>query len=147
MPLTIKGKEGREGQPPASGERRGLSIRAMVLGRGFESRLQLKTRWKDGPLDDRKSNIENFFYKEGRLWFSKFPVLWWRHQYSVTSSILSDVISFQLIWIFLRTAKEERNRIDWKWWRGKTKVIFFPLKLCIFFQRKWEIDCVPKSLS
>ena len=75
MPLTIKGKEGREGKPPASGERRGLSIRAKVLGRGFESRLQLKTRWKDGPLDDRKSNIENFFYKEGRLWFSKFPVL------------------------------------------------------------------------
>jgi len=53
----------------------------MVLGRGFESRLHLKTRWKDGPLDGRKSN-ENikgakwsqphqkiFFFKEGNLYF------------------------------------------------------------------------------
>jgi len=28
----------------------------MVLGRGFESWLHLKTRLKDGPLDGRKSN-------------------------------------------------------------------------------------------
>jgi len=28
----------------------------MVLGRGFESRLHQNTRWKDGPLDGRKSN-------------------------------------------------------------------------------------------
>jgi hypothetical protein len=28
----------------------------MVLGHGFESRLHLKTRWKDGSLDGRKSN-------------------------------------------------------------------------------------------
>jgi hypothetical protein len=28
----------------------------MDLGCGFESRLHLKTRWKYGPLDARKSN-------------------------------------------------------------------------------------------
>ena len=33
--------------PWSSGERRGLTIRAMVLGRGFESRHHLKTRWID----------------------------------------------------------------------------------------------------
>ena len=37
--------------PWSSGGRRGLMIQAMVLGRGFESQLHLKTRWKDGPLD------------------------------------------------------------------------------------------------
>ena len=30
------------------------SRQAMVLGRGFESRLHHKTRCKDGPLDGRK---------------------------------------------------------------------------------------------
>ena len=39
----------------SSGQRRGLTIQAMVLGRGFESRLHLKTRWKDGPLDGRET--------------------------------------------------------------------------------------------
>jgi len=28
----------------------------MVLGRWFKFRHHLKTRWKDGPLDGRKSN-------------------------------------------------------------------------------------------
>jgi len=28
----------------------------MVLGRGFEFQRHLKARWKDGPLDGRKSN-------------------------------------------------------------------------------------------
>ena len=28
----------------------------MVLGRGFESQLHLKTRWKDWPFDCSKSN-------------------------------------------------------------------------------------------
>jgi len=28
----------------------------MVLGPGFESQHHLKTGWKDGPLDGRKSN-------------------------------------------------------------------------------------------
>ena len=32
--------------PWSSGERQGLTIRAMVLGRGFESWLHLKTRWR-----------------------------------------------------------------------------------------------------
>jgi len=40
----------------------------MVLGCGFESRLHLKTRWKDGPLDGRKSNekINVAKYKMGQ---------------------------------------------------------------------------------
>ena len=38
----------------SSGERHGLTIQTMVLGCGFESRLHLMTRWKDGPLDGRK---------------------------------------------------------------------------------------------
>ena len=45
--------------PWSSGERHGLTIQAMVLGRGFESRLHLKTRWKDGPLDGRKIMKDN----------------------------------------------------------------------------------------
>jgi hypothetical protein len=28
----------------------------MILGREFKSRLYLKTRWKDVPLDGRKNN-------------------------------------------------------------------------------------------
>ena len=44
-------KEDVVGESPWSGgERRGLTIQAMVLGRGFKSRRHLKTRWKDGPL-------------------------------------------------------------------------------------------------
>ena len=42
--------------PWSSGEHRGLTIQAMVLGRGFETRLHLKTRWKDGSLGARKNN-------------------------------------------------------------------------------------------
>ena len=47
--------------PWSSGERRGLTIQvqAMFLGRGFESRLHLKTRWNDGPLDSRKIMKDN----------------------------------------------------------------------------------------
>jgi len=42
--------------PWSSGERRRLRIWPIVLGRGFNSRLHLKTRWKDGPLDGTESN-------------------------------------------------------------------------------------------
>ena len=40
--------------PWSSRERHGLTIQALVLGGGFESRFHLKARWKDGPLDGRK---------------------------------------------------------------------------------------------
>ena len=45
--------------PWSSGERSGLTIQAMVLGRGFKSQLHLKTRWNDGPLDGRKITKDN----------------------------------------------------------------------------------------
>ncbi len=44
--------------PWSSGKRLGLTIRAMVLGRGFKSRLHLKTRWKERLLDGRKSSVK-----------------------------------------------------------------------------------------
>jgi len=37
----------------------------MVLGRGFKSWLHLKTRWKDGPLDGKKSNEKIKEYPNG----------------------------------------------------------------------------------
>ena len=52
----ILSTEKEEGSPLpwSSGERRGLTVRVMVLGHGFEIWLRLKTRWKDGPFDGRK---------------------------------------------------------------------------------------------
>ena len=53
--------------PWSSGERCGLTIQAMVLGRGFESRLHLKTRWKNGPLDGRKIMKEDKCSQMGQV--------------------------------------------------------------------------------
>ena len=55
-------------------ERRGLTIRAMVLGRGFESRLLLKISWKDGQKNNehykdnqmRQVTSKNMFLKLGQ---------------------------------------------------------------------------------
>ena len=38
--------------PLASGECQGLAILAMVLGRRFESRRYLKTRWQDQSMGE-----------------------------------------------------------------------------------------------
>ncbi len=45
--------------PYSCGERQGLTIRAMVLGRKFKSRLHLKLDGKDGLLVGRKNNENN----------------------------------------------------------------------------------------
>ena len=47
--------------PWSSGEHRGLTIPAILLGRGFESRHHLKTKWKDHSLG------ENITKKERQL--------------------------------------------------------------------------------
>jgi len=45
--------------PWLSGESWGITIGSMVLRHGFENRLHLITRWKEGPIDGRKSNEKN----------------------------------------------------------------------------------------